>query len=71
MRRAPIPRWTELTDALALSFARLALFGAEMVWRLSPLLDDVGYAIWAIFLLEFALAFPDAIAPALFLCAST
>src|SRR5690242_11256539 len=42
---------------LILSFVWLALFVAEMIWGLSPLLDDAGYAIWAIFLLEFALGF--------------
>ena len=42
---------------LILSFVWLALFVAEMIRGLSPLLDDAGYAIWVIFLLEFALGF--------------
>jgi voltage-gated potassium channel len=40
---------------LILSFVWLALFIVEIIWGLSPLLEVAGYAIWAIFLLEFAL----------------
>ena len=49
---------------LILSLVWLGLFIAEMIRGLSPLLEDAGYAIWAIFLLEFALGFtiaPDKI----------
>ena len=42
---------------LVLSFVWLALFVAEILWGLSPLLQYAGYAIWTVFLLEFALGF--------------
>jgi voltage-gated potassium channel len=42
---------------LVLSFVWLALFIVEMIWGLSPLLEDAGYAIWGLFLLEFTLGF--------------
>jgi len=42
---------------LILSIVWLALIVVEIVWRLTPLLQDIGYIIWALFLLEFALGF--------------
>lgn len=42
---------------LVLSFVWLALFVVEMIRGLSPLLEDAGYAIWGVFLLEFAVGF--------------
>ena len=42
---------------LVLSFVWLGLFVVEIIWGLSPLVEDAGYAIWAIFLVEFALGF--------------
>ena len=42
---------------LVLSLVWLALFVVEIVWGLTPLLEDAGYVIWALFLLEFALGF--------------
>jgi voltage-gated potassium channel len=42
---------------LVLSFVWLGLFVVEMIWGLSPLLEDAGYAIWGIFMLEFAVGF--------------
>ena len=46
--------WLE-RPMLVLAFIWLALFVAEVVWGLSPLLEAAGYVIWAVFLLEFAL----------------
>jgi voltage-gated potassium channel len=42
---------------LVLSFVWLALFVIEMIRGLTPLLEDIGYVIWALFLLEFAVGF--------------
>ncbi len=42
---------------LVLSLVWLALFIAEVIWGLTPLLQDAGYVIWALFLLEFAIGF--------------
>lgn len=48
--------WLE-TPMLVLAFAWLALFIIEQTRGLSPLLEVIGYAIWAIFLLNFAVEF--------------
>jgi hypothetical protein len=49
------------TPMLVLAFAWLALLVVELVWGLTPLLETIGTAIWAVFLLDFALRF--ALAP--------
>jgi voltage-gated potassium channel len=43
------------TPLLVLAFARLALLAVELVWGLAPLLETIGTAIWAVFVLDFAL----------------
>lgn len=40
---------------LVLAFIWLALLIIEVVWGLSALLESVGYIIWAVFILDFAL----------------
>jgi voltage-gated potassium channel len=42
---------------LVLAFVWLALFVVETLWGTSPLLTYVGYVIWALFFVEFALGF--------------
>lgn len=58
---AALERWLE-RPMLVLSFAWLALFVVEFTRGLSPFLEGVGTAIWAVFVLDFALRF--ALAPA-------
>jgi voltage-gated potassium channel len=53
---AQFHHWLDV-PMLFLSLVWLGLFVAEMIWGISPLLEDAGYAIWVIFLLEFALGF--------------
>ena len=48
--------WLEV-PMLVLSFVWLGLFVVEVIWGLSPPLEDAGYAIWALFLLEFVVGF--------------
>ena len=55
-----IEGWLD-TPMLVLAFAWLALLVVELIWGLTPLLETVGAAIWAVFLLDFALQF--ALAP--------
>ncbi|MBN1239627.1 MAG: ion transporter [Gammaproteobacteria bacterium] len=40
---------------LVLAFVWLALFVVEVIWGLSPLLEILGYVIWALFLLQFVI----------------
>lgn len=51
-----LQHWLEL-PMLALAFIWLALFVVEVVWGLNPLLETAGYAIWLVFILEYALGF--------------
>ncbi|SEO62165.1 ion transporter [Nitrosovibrio sp. Nv6] len=46
--------WLE-APMLVLAFIWLALLVVEIVWGLSPLLEAVGYIIWAVFIFDFAL----------------
>lgn len=48
--------WLEI-PMLVLSFVWLALFVAELIWGLSPLLDVLGITIWIAFILDFGLKF--------------
>jgi voltage-gated potassium channel len=48
--------WLEI-PMLVLAFIWLALMVVEMVWGLNPLLEAVGYIIWAVFALDFGLEF--------------
>ena len=51
-----IEEWLE-TPMIVLSFIWLALFIYELLWDLNPFLETVGFIIWGIFILEFALKF--------------
>jgi voltage-gated potassium channel len=51
-----LQNWLEL-PMVVLAFIWLALFIAEVVWGLSPLLEILGYVIWALFILEFMVGF--------------
>lgn len=53
---ARLQAWLEL-PMLVLALVWLALFVVEMVRGLSPVLAALGHAIWAVFVLEFALGF--------------
>jgi len=44
--------WLEI-PMLVLAFAWLALFVVEVIWGLNPLLEILGYIIWALFAVEF------------------
>ncbi|MBA4143817.1 MAG: ion transporter [Nitrosospira sp.] len=46
--------WLEI-PMLVLAFIWLALLVIEVVWGLNPLLESIGYIIWAVFILDFAL----------------
>jgi voltage-gated potassium channel len=46
--------WLE-TPMVVLAFIWLALFVIEVVWGLNPMLETVGYVIWALFAVEFVL----------------
>lgn len=46
--------WLE-TPMLVLGFVWLALLAVELVWGLSPLLEQAGLVIWVLFVLDFAL----------------
>src|SRR5690606_39087261 len=48
--------WLEV-PMLVLAFIWLALFVIEVIWGLSPLVDILGYVIWAVFLLQFVVEF--------------
>lgn len=48
--------WLE-TPMLALGFAWLVLLGVELVWGLSPGLEQASTVIWVIFILDFLLKF--------------
>jgi len=43
---------------LVVSLVWHALFVVEVIWGLTPLLQDAGYVIWALFLLGFAIGLP-------------
>jgi voltage-gated potassium channel len=49
-----LQEWLE-TPMLVLAFVWLALFVVEVVWGLNPLLQIMGYLIWALFIVEFVL----------------
>ena len=49
-----LQEWLEV-PMLVLAFVWLALFVVEVVQGLSPLLERLGYVIWAVFVLQFAL----------------
>jgi voltage-gated potassium channel len=51
-----LQNWLEI-PMVVLAFVWLALFIAEVIWGLSPLLELLGYVIWAIFIFEFFLGF--------------
>ncbi len=42
---------------LVLGFVWLVLFVVELIWGLSPLLEVIGWVIWLIFILNFAVEF--------------
>jgi voltage-gated potassium channel len=42
---------------VVLAFVWLGLFVWEMIWGVSPLLEALGYAIWALFILDFLIGF--------------
>lgn len=44
--------WLE-APMMILAFIWLALFVIEVVWGLNPLLETIGYVIWALFAVEF------------------
>jgi voltage-gated potassium channel len=46
------------TPMPVLGFAKLVLLVMELVWGLTPLRKTIGTAIWATFLLDFALRLP-------------
>jgi voltage-gated potassium channel len=46
--------WLEI-PMVFLAFVWLALFVAEVIWGLTPLLEMLGYVIWALFIFEFGL----------------
>jgi voltage-gated potassium channel len=46
--------WLEI-PMVFLAFVWLSLFVAEVVWGLAPLLEIMGYIIWALFIFEFGL----------------
>jgi len=46
--------WLEI-PMLVLAFIWLALFVVEIIWGLNPLLEILGYIIWALFAVEFVL----------------
>jgi voltage-gated potassium channel len=46
--------WLEI-PMVVLAFVWLALFVAEVIWGLTPLLEIMGYIIWALFIFEFGL----------------
>ncbi|HET6527447.1 MAG TPA: ion transporter, partial [Balneolaceae bacterium] len=50
-----IHRWLEV-PMLVLAFVWLALFVAEIIWGLNPLLEISGYIIWGLFVFEFAVS---------------
>ena len=54
--QAKFHAWTEM-PMLILSLVWLGLFVVEMIRGSSPLIENAGYAIWAIFLLEFGVGF--------------
>jgi voltage-gated potassium channel len=58
--------WLE-QPMLVLSVVWLALFVVELTRGLSPFLETVGYVIWAVFVLDFALRFTLAPAKGRFL----
>lgn len=47
--------WLEI-PMLVLAFIWLALFVVEVIWGLNPLLEILGYIIWALFAVEFVVA---------------
>jgi voltage-gated potassium channel len=49
---AELQSWLEV-PMLVLAFVWLALFVAEVLWGLTPFLEAVGTAVWALFLLDF------------------
>ena len=55
-----LEEWLE-TPMLVLGLAWLVLFVVEVIWGLNPILESLGTAIWAAFVLDFALRF--ALAP--------
>lgn len=48
-----LQEWLE-APMVVLAFLWLALFVAEVIWGLTPLLEIAGYVIWILFLVEFA-----------------
>jgi voltage-gated potassium channel len=46
--------WLEI-PMVVLAFVWLALFVAEVIWGLTPLLETMSYIIWALFIFEFGL----------------
>jgi len=61
-----LQEWLE-APMLLLAFLWLALFVVEIVWELSPLLEALGYVIWALFVLHFLLELTLAPAKLLYL----
>lgn len=53
---AQLEDWLE-TPLIVLGVIWLALFIIEVLWQLNPFLEGVGYAIWGVFILDFALKF--------------
>jgi len=53
---ARLEDWLE-TPMLVLGFMWLALLLIEFIWGLNPLLETIGYVIWGVFILDFALKY--------------
>jgi len=53
---ARLEDWLE-TPMLVLGFVWLALLLIEFIWGLNPLLETIGYVIWGVFILDFALKY--------------
>lgn len=53
---AQLEDWLE-TPMLILGVIWLTLFIIEIIWSLNPFLKTIGYVIWGIFILDFALKF--------------
>lgn len=51
-----LENWLDI-PMLVLGFVWLVLFVAELIWGVSPLLEVIGWVIWALFVLNFAVEF--------------
>lgn len=49
-----LEEWLE-TPLIVLSFIWLGLFIIEILWSLNPFLETIGFVIWGVFILDFAL----------------